>query len=130
MPIQVFLSEVEEILVLGIQSEHPRFRYMQRAALHARVSTDAQKQEGTIESQIVELRRQIAAAGHVLVKEYIDDGYTGSRMDRPALQELRRDLSADVFDVIYFPRGRPYCARHCVQWRRPDLLPVIKRSTA
>ena len=25
-----------------------------------------------------------------------------SRMDRPALQELRRDLKADVFDVIYF----------------------------
>ena len=75
---------------------------MQRAALYARVSTDAQKQEGTIESQIAELRRQIAAAGHVLVKEYIDDGYTGSRMDRPALQELRRDLRADVFDVIYF----------------------------
>ena len=60
---------------------------MQRAALYARVSTDAQKQEGTIESQIAELRRQIVAAGHVLVKEYIDDGYTGSRMDRPALQE-------------------------------------------
>ena len=75
---------------------------MQRAALYARVSTDAQKQEGMIESQIAELRRQIAAAGHVLVKEYIDDGYTGSRMDRPALQELRRDLKGDVFDVIYF----------------------------
>ena len=45
-----------------------RFRYMQRAALYARVSTDAQKQEGTIESQIAELRRQIAAAGHALVK--------------------------------------------------------------
>jgi DNA invertase Pin-like site-specific DNA recombinase len=52
--------------------------------------------------QIAELRRQIGAARHVLVKEYIDDGYTGSRMDRPALQELRRDLRADVFDVIYF----------------------------
>jgi high affinity Mn2+ porin len=35
---------------------------MQRAALYAGVSTDAQKQEGTIESQIAELRRQIAAA--------------------------------------------------------------------
>ena len=68
---------------------------MQRAALYARVSTDAQKQEGTIESQIAELRRQITVAGHVLVKEYIDDGYTGNRMDRPALQELRRDTVHD-----------------------------------
>ena len=67
---------------------------MQRAALYARASTDAQKQEGTIESQIAELRRQIAAAGHVLVKEYIDDGYSGSRMDRPAPQELRRSTAS------------------------------------
>ena len=50
---------------------------MQRAALYARVSSDAQQKEGTIESQVGELKRQIAAAGHVLVKEYIDDGVPG-----------------------------------------------------
>ena len=48
--------------------------HMTKAAFYARVSTDAQQKEGTIESQIVELKRQISAAGHVLVKEYIDDG--------------------------------------------------------
>jgi hypothetical protein len=32
------------------------------------VSTDAQQKEGTIESQRVELKGQIASAGHVLVK--------------------------------------------------------------
>ena len=47
---------------------------MQRAALYARVSTDAQQKEATVESQLSELKRQIASAGHVLVKEYIDDG--------------------------------------------------------
>ena len=64
---------------------------MQRAALYARVSTDAQKQEGTIESQVAELKRQIAAAGHVLVKEYIDDGYSGTQLDRPALDQMRQE---------------------------------------
>ena len=53
---------------------------MTKAALYARVSTDAQQKEGTIQSQVAELKRQIAAAGHVLVKEYIDDGYSGSTM--------------------------------------------------
>jgi len=62
---------------------------MTKAALYARVSTDAQQKEGTIESQIVELKRQIADAGQVLVKEYIDDGYSGSLLDRPALEQLR-----------------------------------------
>jgi site-specific DNA recombinase len=71
-------------------------------ALYARVSTDAQQKEGTIESQIVELKRQIAAAGQVLVKEYIDDGYSGSLLDRPALEQLRQDVKTDQFDAIYF----------------------------
>ena len=52
--------------------------YMTRAALYARVSTDAQQKDGTIESQLVELKKQIAATGHVLVREYIDDGYPRS----------------------------------------------------
>jgi predicted site-specific integrase-resolvase len=63
---------------------------MKKAVLYARVSTDAQEKEGTIESQIFEMKRQIAAAGHVLVKEYIDDGYTGTLLDRPALISCAR----------------------------------------
>jgi site-specific DNA recombinase len=76
---------------------------MQRAVLYARVSTDRQKEEGTVESQVAELQRQIAAAGHTLVKEYIDDGASGAYLDRPALDELRRDVKLDMFGVVYFP---------------------------
>jgi DNA invertase Pin-like site-specific DNA recombinase len=75
---------------------------MTRAVLYARVSTDAQQKEGTIESQVAELKRQIAAAGHELVKEYIDDGVPGPLLDRPALNQLREDAKTDVYDVVYF----------------------------
>ena len=75
---------------------------MKRAVLYARVSTDAQQKEGTIESQVLELKRQIAAAGDVLVKEYIDNGYSGTLLDRPALEELRRDVKTPLFDAVYF----------------------------
>jgi site-specific DNA recombinase len=75
---------------------------MTKAALYARVSTDAQKQEGTIKSQVLELKRQIAAAGHVLVKEYIDDGLSGTQLDRPGLDEMRKDIKTGVFEAIYF----------------------------
>jgi site-specific DNA recombinase len=75
---------------------------MTKAALYARVSTDAQQKEGTIESQLVELKIQIAAAGHVLAEEYIDDGYTGMLLDRPALNRMRADVKTDRFDRIYF----------------------------
>ena len=73
---------------------------MTKAALYARVSTDAQQKEGTIESQLVELKKQITAAGHVLAEEYIDDGYTGMLLDRPALNRMRADLKTDRFDRI------------------------------
>jgi DNA invertase Pin-like site-specific DNA recombinase len=77
---------------------------MKRAVLYARVSSDAQQKEGTIESQIVELKKQITAAGHELVKEYVDDGLTGTLLDRPALEQLRQDAKTDLFDRIYFSR--------------------------
>jgi site-specific DNA recombinase len=75
---------------------------MKRAALYARVSTDAQQKEGTIESQLAELRMQVVATGHELVKEYIDDGITGTVLERPALEQLREDAKSDLFDRIYF----------------------------
>jgi site-specific DNA recombinase len=75
---------------------------MKKAALYARVSSDAQQKEGTIESQVAELKRQIAVADHVLVKEYIDDGVPGPLLDRPALNQLREDAKRDVYEVIYF----------------------------
>jgi hypothetical protein len=81
----------------GIDSKH-----MRKAALYARVSTDGQQKEGTIESQLVELRKQVVAAGHELVKEYIDDGYSGRLLDRPGLDELRADAKSDVYDAIHF----------------------------
>lgn len=75
---------------------------MKKAAYYARVSTLAQEEKGTIDSQKSELIRQIRVDGNLLVKEYIDNGVSGARLDRPALDELRRDLKENVFDVIYF----------------------------
>jgi site-specific DNA recombinase len=73
-----------------------------KAVLYARVSSEVQQKERTIESQVCELRRQLSAAGHVLVKEYLDDGYSGAQLDRPGLDQLRRDLKTDLFHTVYF----------------------------
>ena len=69
---------------------------MTRAALYARVSSDAQQKEGTIESQVAELRKQIATAGHELVREYIDDGITGTILERPAAYLFVRVLHGEA----------------------------------
>lgn len=75
---------------------------MKKAALYARVSSDLQRKEKTIESQLAELKKQISASGDVLVKEYVDDGHSGAMLDRPAMNQLRADLKTPLFDTIYF----------------------------
>jgi len=75
---------------------------MKKAVYYARVSTSLQEEKGTIESQKTELINQIKKDGNILVKEYIDNGWSGGRLDRPALDELRGELKEDVFDVVYF----------------------------
>ncbi|MCK4553524.1 recombinase family protein [Candidatus Parcubacteria bacterium] len=75
---------------------------MKRAVLYARVSSDIQKEEGTIKSQLFELRQQIARDGNTITKEYIDDGWPGGLLSRPALDQLRSDLKHNLFDVVYF----------------------------
>ena len=52
-----------------------------------------------LNSRGLELRQ---AAGHKLVREYIDNGFSGPRFDRPALDQMRKDLKTNLFDAIYF----------------------------
>ena len=58
-----------------------------RAGLYARVSTERQADRGTIGSQLSLLRERVAAACDELVGEYVDDGHSGARLDRPGLDE-------------------------------------------
>src|SRR5207245_20254 len=52
-------------------------------AIYARVSSDSQEARGTIGSQLEALRQKMAELGQQVVHEYIDDGYSGARLDRP-----------------------------------------------
>jgi site-specific DNA recombinase len=74
---------------------------MNRAVLYARVSSALQEKERTIDSQVAELKKQVRVAGDKLVKQYTDDGYSGAMLSRPAMDELRKDLRTNLFDVIY-----------------------------
>ena len=72
-----------------------------RAALYARVSTERQADRGTIGSQLALLREHIAAAGDELVGEYVDDGYSGARLDRPGLDALRDAAEAGLVERVW-----------------------------
>ncbi|HZE14818.1 MAG TPA: recombinase family protein, partial [Mycobacterium sp.] len=72
-----------------------------RAGLYARVSTERQAERGTIGSQLALLREHIAAAGDELAGEYVDDGHSGARLDRPGLDALRDAAEAGLIERVW-----------------------------
>src|SRR4029077_27011 len=72
-----------------------------RAGLYARVSTERQADRGTIGSQLALLREHIAAAGDEVVGEYVDDGHSGARLDRPGLDALRDAAEAGLVQRVW-----------------------------
>ena len=72
-----------------------------KVALYARVSTERQAQRGTIGSQLTALRDQVSTAGHQLAGEFVDDGHSGARLDRPGLDALRDAAEAGLFEVVW-----------------------------
>jgi site-specific DNA recombinase len=71
-----------------------------RAALYARVSSERQEKEQTIGSQLEALRRYASEHSLELVEEFIDDGYCGARLDRPALDRMRDRAEHGGFEVL------------------------------
>ena len=72
------------------------------AAIYARVSTDHQRAQGTIASQVDELRDLAAARGLAVGSELVfcDEGVSGSTLVRPALECLRDGAAEGVFEVV------------------------------
>lgn len=60
-----------------------------KIAIYARVSTDAQAKEGTIDSQIEALKDYAKAHKLQIAYECLDDGYSGTILDRPGLDQVR-----------------------------------------
>jgi site-specific DNA recombinase len=72
-----------------------------RAALYVRVSTEDQAEKGSsIGAQIDFLEDWAQKEGYVAVETYIDDGYSGKNLERPALRKLIKDAEAGNFDVV------------------------------
>jgi site-specific DNA recombinase len=72
-----------------------------RVGIYARVSTEAQEVRGTIGSQLEALRVRVASEGHELVAEYVDDGYSGARLDRPGLDALRDAAETGAIEAVW-----------------------------
>ncbi len=74
-----------------------------RAAFYARVSGEQQAAAHTIESQIAALSERARNDGTPVPTErrFVDDGYSGATLIRPALDRLRDLVSVGAIDRIY-----------------------------
>lgn len=82
---------------------------MLRAALYARVSTELQKDEETVQNQLSEIRQGIIDDGNTLLEscEYVDEGWSGAILERPSLDLMRADARDKKFDILYvYDKGR------------------------
>jgi site-specific DNA recombinase len=72
-------------------------------ALYARVSSQRQAEELTIHSQVAALRERIAVDAHSIADElcFLDEGYSGSTLFRPALERLRDLAHVGGLDQLY-----------------------------
>lgn len=69
-----------------------------RVALYARASTVGHGQD--VGLQVDQLRQVAAQRGWTIAGDYIDDGVSGTKASRPALDRMMADAQAGRFDVV------------------------------
>ncbi len=72
-------------------------------AFYARVSSDQQAKEQTIDSQILALHQRIQNDGLTIQPNlaFVDNGFSGTTLLRPALEQLRDQIAAGTIDRLY-----------------------------
>ena len=72
------------------------------AAIYARVSSERQRQDETIQSQTVGLHELATERGLLLPDDLIfeDEGFSGATLQRPALERLRDRAAEGAFEVL------------------------------
>ena len=72
------------------------------AAIYARVSSERQRQDETIQSQTVGLRELAAGRGLLVPEDLVfeDEGFSGASLTRPALERLRDRAAEGAFELL------------------------------
>lgn len=90
---------------------------IKQIAAYARVSSERQAQNRTIESQLTALRERAAQDGYVIGEKllFVDDGYSGELLQRPALEALRDKAAAGEIDRVYIHSPDRLARRYAYQ---------------
>jgi len=69
-------------------------------AVYGRVSSSNQENEGTIETQLSAVNKFALENNYTVVQKYLDDGWSGDSIVRPALDQLRIDAKKKVWEAV------------------------------
>ena len=100
------------------------------AGFYARVSSDGQARGNTMASQVAALRERAGADGVMVAPDnaYVDEGWSGTVLVRPALERLRDAIAAGEIDRVYVLApdrlARRYAFR-CCSWKS-SVAPVSR----
>jgi len=127
----VFNSDptIELLIAFDLKAEPPgREATMKtiQAALYARVSSEQQAAAHTIESQLAALTERARSDGTPVPVErrFVDEGFSGATLVRPALDRLRDLTATGVINRIYvhspdrLARNYAYQVLLIDEWRR------------
>lgn len=76
---------------------------MKIAGFYVRNSTQGQKEDKTIESQIAEIEEKVKQDGNIIGQnfKFVDEAWSGELLARPALDTLRDAIKNKSFEVLY-----------------------------
>lgn len=69
-----------------------------RVALYARVSTNDKGQD--VDMQLTELRAYAKLRGWTVTEEFVEQGVSGTKVSRPALDTLMQNVAVGCFDAV------------------------------
>ena len=101
-----------------------------RYAIYLRCSSDDQAHGDftTIDSQRDKNTKFVMSKGGIIVKVYIDEGKTGTNLNRPGYRDMLRDANSGQFEVVVTTYGikrdkntLPYAAQYRAVSQRSKL---------
>lgn len=77
-------------------------KQLNKTGIYMRLSRDDDKagESMSIEHQRIMLRDYVTGNGGVIIDEYIDDGWSGTNFDRPAVKKMLEDAQSGKIDTI------------------------------
>jgi site-specific DNA recombinase len=111
---------------------------MKSIAIYARVSSEHQAQQATVQSQVATLKERAEADGHLVLPQdlYIDEGFSGATLARPALERLRDRIAEGAIESLYVHSPDRLARKYAYQvvlleeFRQQGVIPIFLHGPA